>query len=71
MHNVYRESERQGPGRRFWFDRVRNAKAFAEARRKKGYHVTVYGRTCWVSFGKKKTYAVREIVDGGVDALNY
>lgn len=65
----YIETEVQGPGRRYWFTKVSACRDWAAAKQRAGYAVVWDrgSRTCWASFGKRRTPAVDAVVRGGID----
>ena len=65
------EKEVQGPGRAYWFDNLKEAVLFADAKRKKGHIVTeCYDNYyVWVSNSWKKHNLRAQMVDWGYDTL--
>lgn len=75
MKKAWLATERQGNGRRYWFARVRDQRAFANARRRAGYTVLwdellndEGNCTVWVSLGKRRTDETRGYMRG-IDTL--
>lgn len=68
---TYIETEVQGPGRRYWFAKASTCRDWAAAKQRARYAVVWDrgSRTCWVSFGKRRTPAVLAVVRGGIDTL--
>ena len=66
MTKLYIETERQGPGRRYWFRRVAARKAFQHLKEMQGYAVTGWGRTAWVSYSRaaRRSARVRAVLAG-------
>lgn len=65
ISKLWTDSERQGVGRRYWFDKPEHAKDFAARRKEAGFHLTEDpGNSVWVSNSKKKTDKVVEMQSG-------
>lgn len=63
------ETEQQGPGRRYWFDSVVDAKAFFADRQRGGAVGFQEGRTVWLAFSRKPKEVASVLA--GIDPLAY
>ncbi len=68
---TWNSSEKQGPGRRYWFDTKKAAARFEYDRRYKGYRVSYEkgSRTVWVPFAKKLNRQAKAVLECGLDPL--
>lgn len=69
MKKPYECTEVQGRGRRYWFPTEDAAEAFLKAKEAKGHHGFTEGRSCWVSFARRRTPHVYQVVAAGIDPL--
>lgn len=79
LRKTWTESERQGRGRRYWFDEKQDAQDFFNLKRKAGYRAVFDGDrpilqeeetySVWVPFAKKMNSDI-EAVEHGIDSLS-